>query len=44
MRWMDRVIEATSMNLTKLQEAVEDRRAWRALVYGVMKGQTRRNN
>ena len=27
MRWLDSVIEATKMNLTKLQEAVEDRRA-----------------
>ena len=35
MRWLDRVTEATSMNLTQLQEAVEDRRAWRALVHGV---------
>ena len=35
MRWMDSVTEATNMDLTKLQEAVEDRRAWRALVHGV---------
>ena len=34
MRWVDRVIEATNMNLTQLREAVEDRRAWRALVHG----------
>ena len=32
-RWLDRVIEATNVNLTQLQEAVEDRRA---LVHGVM--------
>ena len=31
---MDSVIEATNMNLTQLREAVEDRRAWRALVHG----------
>ena len=30
-RWLDSVIEAANMNLTKLREAVEDRRAWRAL-------------
>ena len=30
---MDSVIEATNMNLTQLREAVEDRRAWRALVH-----------
>ena len=43
-RWLDRVIEATNMNLTKLQEAVEDRRARCALVHGVTKSQTRLNN
>ena len=39
-RWLDSVIEATNMNLTKLQEAAEDRRAWCALVQGVMKSQS----
>ena len=39
-RWLDSVIEATNMNLTNLQEAVEDRRAWRALVHGVTKSRT----
>ena len=34
MRWLDSVIEATNVNLTQLREAVEDRRAWRALVHG----------
>ncbi|CAI5791422.1 Hypothetical predicted protein [Podarcis lilfordi] len=34
-RWLDSVLEATSMSLTKLREAVEDRSAWRALVQGV---------
>ena len=28
MRWLDRVIEATNMNLTQLWETVEDRKAW----------------
>ena len=41
MRWLDSVIEATNMNLTKLWEAMEDRRAWCALVHGVMKSWTR---
>ena len=40
MRWLDRVIKATNVNLTQLREAVEDRRAWHALVHGVMKSQT----
>ena len=39
-RWMDRVFEATNMKLTQLREAVEDRRAWRALVHGVTKSRT----
>ena len=33
-----------SMTLTQLREAVEDRRAWRALVHGVMKNQTQLND
>ena len=41
---LDSVTEATNMNLTELQEAVEDRRAWRALVHRVTKSQTRLNN
>ena len=40
MRWMDSVIEATNTNLTKLQEGVEDRMAWHALVHGVTKSGT----
>ena len=44
MRWLDSVIEATHMNLTQLWEAVEDRRAWCALVCGVTKSRTRLNN
>ena len=44
MRWLDSVIEANNRNLTQLWEAVEDRRAWRALVHGVTKSQTLLNN
>ena len=44
MRWLDSVCEATNMNLTQLREAVEDRRAWRALVHGVMKSRARLND
>ena len=39
-RWLDSVLEATNMSLTKLQEAVEDRSACRALVHGVTKSRT----
>ena len=44
MRWLDSVIEATNMNMTQLREAVEDRRAWRALVHGVTKSRTQLND
>ena len=44
MRWLDSVIEATNMNLTHFRVAVEDRRAWHALVHGVTKNWTRRND
>uniref|UniRef100_A0A670K8R9 ribonuclease H n=1 Tax=Podarcis muralis TaxID=64176 RepID=A0A670K8R9_PODMU len=44
MRWLDSVLEATNMSLTKLREAVEDRSAWRALVHGVTKSRTRLND
>ena len=44
MRWLDSVIEATNMTLTQLREAVEDRRAWHALVHGVTKSRTGLND
>ena len=44
MRCLDSVIEATNMNLMQLQEAVEDRRAWRALLHGVTRSWTRLND
>ena len=43
-RWLDSIIEATNMNLTKFREAVEDRRAWCTLVHGVTKSQTKLND
>uniref|UniRef100_A0A670J783 Reverse transcriptase domain-containing protein n=1 Tax=Podarcis muralis TaxID=64176 RepID=A0A670J783_PODMU len=43
-RWLDSVFEVTSLSLTKLREVVEDRGAWRALVQGVTKSQTRLND
>ena len=39
-RWSSSITDSMDMNLSKLQEIVEDRGAWRAIVYGVTKGRT----
>ena len=35
MRWLDGISDSINMNLSKLQEIVEDREAWHAVVHGV---------
>ena len=40
MRWLNGITDSMDMNLSKLQEIVKDREAWRAVVHEVAKNQT----
>ena len=44
MRWLDSITDLIGMSLSGLRGVVMDREAWRAVIHGVTKSQTRLSN